>query len=116
MFKEEIITLVTTNLHLVAISCFGGLVLFCFKISEYINRAPEDKMTPLRAFVTYAVLFVWLPFLGAAISAIYIVNGDKMSAILSFQVGLTSPAIVHGMIMAAADRAANDPVKIAPGA
>ena len=116
MFSEEIVKLLSANLHLIGISCFGGIVLFGLKLTEYINRVPEDKSTLLRAFIIHSLLFVVLPVLGAAVSGIYIMNGDKMSAILAFQVGLTSPAIVQSMIIAAANSAANDPVDVEAGA
>jgi hypothetical protein len=116
MPSEELIKLVLDNVHLVWVSCFGGIVLFGLKVTEYVIRAPEDKSTPLRAFFVHTLLLICLPVLGAGVSIIYILNGDKMGAVLAFQVGLTSPAIVQSMIIAAANRAASDPVKIKEGA
>ncbi len=116
IFSEQIVNLVSANVHLVTISCFGGLVLFGLKMAEYINRTPEDKMESKRAFIIYALLFLCLPLLGAAVSTIYIVNGDKMGAVLAFQVGLTSPAIVQSMVIAAANNAAKEPVAVDPDA
>ena len=116
MFNDQIINLVSSNLHLIVISCSGGVVLFGLKLAEYLNRAPEDKSTPLRAFVIHGLLFICLPILGAFVSVVYIINGDKMSAVLAFQVGLTSPAIVQSMIIVAANKAAKDPIKVESGA
>ena len=88
---------------LLAIACFGGLVLFCLKMVEHFNRATEDKLTTSRYVAFLLFLFITLPTLGAAVVAIYLVNGDKISPVLSFQVGLTSPAIVQSLIIAAAN-------------
>ncbi len=116
MFNDEINALLANNLHLITISSFGGIVLFGLKVTEYINRSPEDQMPILKAVVLYFLLLLVLPLLGAAVSAIYIINGDKISAVLAFQVGLTSPAIVQSMVIAAANRAKQEPVTVNPDA
>ena len=116
MYTEDIVSLISMNLHLITISCFGGLVLFGFKLTEYLNRTPEEKIESTRAVIIYALLFFCLPLLGAAVSIIYIINGDKMGAVLAFQVGLTSPAIAQGMAISAANKVANDPVQVASDA
>lgn len=116
MLVDNIFNLILENVHLIVISFFGGLVLFGLKVAEYLNRPPEDKDGPFRAFVIYSLLFFCLPLLGAAMASIYIMNGDKMSAVLAFQVGLTSPAIVQSMIIVAANKVAKQPVQIEPGA
>lgn len=90
------------NAHLIAISVFGGYVLFGLKLAEHFMRAAADKM-PMRRYVAcFTALFVVLPVLGGSMTAIYLMNGDRLSPILALQVGLTSPAIVQSLIIAAA--------------
>lgn len=90
------------NAHLIAISVFGGYALFGLKLAEHFMRATADKMPLQRYVVCFAALFVVLPVLGGSMTAIYLMNGDKLSPILALQVGLTSPAIVQSLIIAAA--------------
>ncbi|WP_175016790.1 hypothetical protein [Massilia sp. YMA4] len=90
------------NAHLIAISVFGGYVLFGLKLAEHFMRAAADKMPLRRYVVCFSALFVVLPVLGGSMTAIYLMNGDKLSPILALQAGLTSPAIVQSLIIAAA--------------
>ncbi|MFI2810770.1 hypothetical protein [Microbulbifer zhoushanensis] len=116
IFKPELIELLAANLHLVAISFFGGVVLFVLKLSDHLHRPPEDKMSNLRTGIIFFGLFIGLPILGAAMSIIYILNGDKMSALLAFQVGLTSPAIAKSAMTAYANRKSSSPLNVPSGA
>ncbi len=91
------------NQHLIAIAVFGGFVLFGFKLAEHFGRREQDKM-PVGKYVVFVVtLLLTLPLLGGCVTAIYLMNGDKLSPILALQVGLTSPAIVQRLIIAAAN-------------
>ncbi len=104
------VQLLKTDIHLLCIAFFGGLVLFGLKLAEHWNRPNEDKMSLKPYILFHGFLFLTLPILGSAVTAIYIVNGDKISSILSFQIGLTSPAIVQSMVIAAADSARQKPI------
>jgi hypothetical protein len=100
------------NYHLLGVALFGGFVLYGFKIADHFNRAPEDKM-PLSKYWFYALsLFFVLPLLGVCVTAIYLMNGDGLSTILSFQVGLTSPAIVHSMIIFKANKMGKERITV----
>lgn len=112
MMSEEIITLLSDSTHLIVISCFGGLVLFGLKIAEHFNRPFESKLDFWRYLFFFVALFLCLPVLGGAVTSIYLVNGDQMSPVLAFQVGLTSPAIVQSMIIAAANKMASEKVQV----
>jgi lipid-A-disaccharide synthase-like uncharacterized protein len=90
------------NAHLIAISVFGGYVLFGLKMAEHFMRSAPDKMPLARYVACFTALFVVLPVLGGSMTAIYLMNGDRLSPILALQVGLTSPAIVQSLIIAAA--------------
>lgn len=93
---------------LVLIAIFGGLVLWGLKIAEHFRRSDQDKM-PLAKYLFFVVslLFV-LPLLGGFVTSVYILNGDKLSPILALQVGLTSPAVVQSLIIAAANNLARN--------
>ncbi|WJV23187.1 MULTISPECIES: hypothetical protein [Pseudomonas] len=108
--EQPIFVLIQANSLLLSIACFGGLVLFALKIVDHFNRAPENKLSSGRYVAYMLFLFVVLPVLGSAVVAIYLANGDKISPVLAFQVGLTSPAIVQSMIIAAANNLAKEPV------
>jgi len=91
------------NLHLLLIAIFGGIVLFGLKFTEHFMRSEQDKMPFGRYLVFFFGLLITLPLLGAGVTAIYLLNGDRLSPILALQVGLTSPAIVQSLIIAAAN-------------
>jgi hypothetical protein len=91
------------NFHLIVISIFGGLVLFGLKFTEHFMRPEQDKLQVQKYVIFLVGLFLALPFLGAGVRAIYLMNGDKLSPILALQVGLTSPAIVQSLVIAAAN-------------
>jgi hypothetical protein len=93
------------------IASFGGLVLFGLKASEHFNRAPENKLSWGRYMIWFIFLLAVLPSLGTGVLLIYLANGDKISPVLAFQVGLTSPAIVQSMIIAAANNLQRQPLQ-----
>ncbi|EHH1246900.1 hypothetical protein J7H98_004520 [Vibrio parahaemolyticus] len=96
------------HLLLIIIALFGGVVLFGMKISEHFMKPEQDKL-PLGKYIGFTVsLFFALPILGAGVTCIYLLNGDKISTILAFQIGLTSPAIVQSLIIAAANNMAKN--------
>lgn len=57
------------------------------------------------------IFLLVLPSLGTIVLLIYLANGDKISSVLAFQVGLTSPAIVQSMIIAAANNLQRQPLQ-----
>ncbi len=100
---------------LLVVALFGGLVLFFLKIAQHFNRRKADKLPPWRYAGYVLFLFVTLPVLGVGVTGIYLANGDRISTILAFQVGLTSPAIVQSLIIAAANNLSRDAVPTVPG-
>lgn len=96
------------NVHIILIAFFGGFVLFGLKFSEHFMRSEQDKMPVRRYAIFFIGLLIALPVLGAAVTCIYLMNGDKLSPILALQVGLTSPAIVQSLIIAAANNIAKN--------
>lgn len=92
--------------HLLLIAAIGGFILFAFSVAEHFNKSDEDKLGLIRYFGWFLFLFIGLPFLGVVMVGVYVLNGDKLSAILAFQVGLTSPAIVKALMSATANKMA----------
>ncbi|OHC26300.1 MAG: hypothetical protein A2Y50_07295 [Pseudomonadales bacterium RIFCSPLOWO2_12_59_9] len=113
---ESFYAVISFNINLVIISAFGGIVLFGFKVSEHFNRAPHDKMPLLKYFGFFISLLIALPVLGLGMTLIYLMNGDKISSILAFQIGITSPAIAQALMSAAANNLSNNSApQISPG-
>lgn len=104
------------NEHLVFISIVGGIVLFLIKLAEHWRRDEKDKLSKCRYFGYILYLVFCLPTLGGMVAVIYILNGDKISPLLAFQVGLTSPAIAQSLMMSAANSAQKIPIKTQAGA
>lgn len=77
-------------------------MLFGLKLAEHFMRSAPGKMPLGRYVACFTALFVVLPVPGGAMTAIYLMNGDRLSPILALQVGLTRPAIVQSLITAAA--------------
>ncbi|WP_031435094.1 hypothetical protein [Methylomarinum vadi] len=100
----SITQLISSNQLLIFIAFFGGVVLFGMKMAEHFSRKPENKFSNGRYFLYFVFLLVSLPILGSAVVIIYLANGDKISPVLAFQIGLTSPAIVQSLIIAAANK------------
>lgn len=94
---------IDSNFDLVVVSAFGGLVLFGFKLIEHFNREQHDKMPLIRYIGFFVFLLITLPMLGLSITLIYLMNGDEISVILAFQIGITSPAIIQKIITSTAD-------------
>lgn len=101
--------------HLITIAGIGGIILFAFSVVEHFNRSIEDKLSTLRYVVWFLFLLFGLPFLGILMESVYILNGDKLSAMLSFQVGLTSPAIVKALMSETANQLKNSSVTTESG-
>lgn len=108
----EVLEVLQSNIHLLTISILGGLVLFGLKLAEHFKRDPVDKMSKGRYTVYAIALFFFLPLLALIVTSVYLINGDKISPVLAFQVGLTSPAIAQGMIIAAANTMAKKPADV----
>lgn len=109
--EQNIFAILQAHPMLILTACFGGLVLFGLKAIEHFNRAPENKLSNGRYAIWLLFLFLVLPSLGGAVIIIYLANGDKISPVLAFQVGLTSPAIVQSMITAAANNLSKQPIQ-----
>lgn len=112
MHTEELslLDIVLSNSSLLFIACFGGVVLFALKAAEHFNRPLANKLSSGRYAIYALFLFITLPALGGAVVVIYLANGDKISPLLAFQVGLTSPAIVQSLIIAAANNMSKEPL------
>lgn len=106
MLNNEFIAQLYPNIHLLVIAFFGGIVLWGLKIAEHFMKAEQDKLPLVKYIFFVLALLICLPTLGVGVTSVYILNGDKLSPILALQVGLTSPAIVQSLIIAAANRMA----------
>ncbi|MBH1658483.1 hypothetical protein I5V54_07835 [Stenotrophomonas maltophilia] len=111
----DFLKVIEQGMPIIGVAFFGGLVLFFLKVADHFNRKKSAKYTGYRYAGYMAYLFLTLPVLGAAVATIYLSNGDKLSTILAFQVGLTSPAIVQRLIVAAADSFSKEGVATSPG-
>lgn len=100
--------------HLLLIAAIGGLILFSFSVAEHFNKSSEDKLGLVRYSGWFLFLFVGLPLLGVIMVGVYVLNGDKLSAMLAFQVGLTSPAIVKNLMSTTANRMAKGAAQTTP--
>lgn len=101
-----IMDVLSSHPDIIMIAFFGGLVLFGVKVSQHFMRSEQDKLSLGRYIGFLISLLLALPFLGAGVTCIYILNGDKISTLLAFQIGLTSPAIVQKLVSAAANNMA----------
>jgi hypothetical protein len=102
--SAERIALLSDNIDLLCIAVVGGFVLFGFHVASHFNRALQDKLPWLKYAAAFAFLLLALPGLAFVMASVYILNGDKMSAILAFQVGVSSPALLQGLIIKTATR------------
>lgn len=103
------------QLHLIIIAGIGGVILFAFSLVEHFNRAEDDKLGFARYMAFFIFLFIGLPALGVIMVGVYLLNGDQLSPLLAFQVGLTSPAIVQSFLVVAADKLAQKGVSASAG-
>jgi len=110
MNADEVIAIINQNWHLIFISAFGGFILFIFKVSEHFQKPPEEKLTFFQYIFWVIAIFLLFPILGCGMVTIYLANGDKIGALLSFQVGLTSPAIVQNLMVSAANQRLKRPM------
>lgn len=114
MMSDPIMMAEAVHQHwpLIIFAALGGGVLVGVKLAGHFQLTPEQKM-PLVRYVVFAIFItLFLPVLGGIIAAVYIANGDKISPMLAFQVGLTSPAIVQSLMVAAGNQLANKPVSV----
>lgn len=102
----NIIDALLAQWHLLCIAGIGGFILFSFSLTEHFNKSDEDKLNWARYSIWFLFLFIGLPALGIIMVSVYVLNGDKLSAMLAFQVGLTSPAIVKALMSATANKMA----------
>jgi hypothetical protein len=109
--EQSLLEILQAHSTLFFIASVGGLVLFGLKTAEHFNRAPENKLSWGRYTIWFVFLLLVLPSLGTMVLLIYLANGDKISPVLAFQVGLTSPAIVQSMIIAAANNLQRQPLQ-----
>ncbi|HDU3764787.1 TPA: hypothetical protein QIZ58_001923 [Klebsiella aerogenes] len=103
---------ISAHYDLILVSIIGGLVLSGIKIAEHFLRKETDKLKPIKYFGFFIFFVVVLPILGGIVASVYLMNGDKISPILAFQIGLTSPAIVQSLIIAVANNMAKNATPI----
>ena len=99
---------ISAHYDLIIVSIIGGFVLSALKIAEHFSRKDSDKLKPIKYFGFFLFVLLGLPVLGGIVAGVYIMNGDKISPILAFQIGLTSPAIVQKLIIAYANNMAKN--------
>ncbi|MEB0014480.1 hypothetical protein QN416_23055 [Glaciimonas sp. Cout2] len=102
------------NVVSLIVAGIGGLILYGVTIAEHWNRPPEAKLSSSRYVLWFVAMLIWLLFLAIILTAIYILNGDKMGVMLSFQVGLSSPAIVQNLLAIAANKVVKQGVVVDP--
>lgn len=111
-FGTEIFkTLQAADWKIILVASFGGIILAVYKAIEHSRRDECEKHKGLYYGLWLLAVFFALPILGGMMVVVYLANGDKISPLLSLQVGLTSPAIVEGIIAAAANKGAKNPVR-----
>lgn len=101
------LTTFSSHFLLIIVASLGGIVLAGLKIVEHFSKDEKDKLSAGKYCGFFVFVILALPFLGALVTYIYLLNGDKISTILAFQIGLTSPAIVQSLIIAAANNMAS---------
>jgi uncharacterized membrane protein len=101
---QALASTVKTNSSLALISFIGGFILFGFKLVEHFSRSPSDKLVWWRYIGFFLFLALALPLLGLFVTLVYLINGDKISSMLAFQIGISSPAIVQSLMVAAANK------------
>ena len=92
------------NADLLCVSAVGGIVLFGVKLAAHFKRARAEKFSSRDYALSFASQLIALLGLALVMASVYILNGDKMSALLAFQVGISSPVIVQGLMVAGADQ------------
>jgi len=107
-FVQSIHAILKPDIGMIAVSFLGGLILFGIKLSEHFNRKPTDKHSSFRYIGFTIFIFISLPCLGAIVTSVYLLNGDKIGYILALQLGLTSPAIVQSLVSTAANNMAKN--------
>jgi polyferredoxin len=112
---EKNLVLLKAGSFSILIAMCGGFILFCIKCGEHFNRKESDKM-PISKYLLFLIgIFLFLPISGATVAAVYIMNGDQLSSVLAFQVGLTSPAIIQSFMATAANKMAQNNQEIESG-
>lgn len=99
---------ISSNYWQVVVAVFGGLVLTGLKLSDHFNRKKKDKYPFFQYLIFFSFLIIGLPLLGAGMTCVYLLNGDKISPLLALQIGLSSPAIAQSLITKAADNLASN--------
>lgn len=94
-------------------SCLGGIILSGYSVYVQQNRPVEKKLSFIKSLGYFFLLFSTFPILGMIVSSLYISNGDKLGSILSFQLGLTSPSIIKGMLVSKANKMKDQPIDLA---
>ncbi|MGR7212952.1 hypothetical protein ACU617_17835 [Klebsiella aerogenes] len=97
---------ISSNYGLIVVAIFGGLVLTGLKLSDHFNRDKKDKYPFFQYIAFFLFLIIGLPILGAGMTCVYLLNGDKISPLLALQIGLSSPALAQNLITKAADKLA----------
>ncbi|HCI5654934.1 TPA: hypothetical protein NPO21_000430 [Klebsiella variicola subsp. variicola] len=105
---KQIPDTISSNIWLIVVSTFGGLVLTMLKLSSHFMRDEKDKYPFFKYAVFFLFLIIGLPILGAGMTCVYLLNGDKISSLLAFQIGLSSPVLAQNLISSAADNLAKN--------
>lgn len=90
----EWITFANQHTDTLMFAGIGGFLLWTNKVREHYNRPEESKMGILRYLGVHFIMLLWLPLIGTFVAFLYLKNGDTLGALLSFQVGLSAPAIL----------------------
>jgi hypothetical protein len=115
MQLSEIVGRLTPHADLLILGVFGGVVLSAHKLITHFNLPPENKLPVTRYGIFFVFVVLGLPLAGFSMVAAYILNGDKLSALLALQVGLTSPAILQSFMVTVANLQQSKPEASAPG-
>jgi hypothetical protein len=115
MNYQDLVSLLTDNLGTLLFSLFGALILTFKAIKEHIDRDPKDKMS----YGKYSIyLFGWLvgyPISGVTVASSYLASGNHFGSWLALQIGLTSPAILAGILSGGANAISSRGVETVPG-
>ena len=115
MTLSDLPQILVANIPLLVIALIGGFILFCYEAFQIVHNDKFHVQNVFFRILIGAFLLVGLPALGAVVAGIYIMNGDKISPLLAFQIGLSSPAIVTGLMTSAANTFAKGQLPTTPG-
>lgn len=115
MTSSEVLERLIANIPLLVIALAGGFILFCYEVFQIVHYDKLHIQKLRYRLLVGAFLCIGLPVLGAVVAAVYITNGDQISPLLAFQIGLSSPAIATSLMTTAANTLAKGQIPTAPG-